>query len=188
MSFRDHPVHLIAGRHCLDFLNTANWTVDGGIAVERLKGLEDLNIWIKAAGLSCRAIGNRWELEDTILPFRGALRRIVLAASKGTNPEPADVARLNQAATQAGQQFPLHITQGSVAVSSHLPLTYGLAISAMALLTDAREISRVKMCSSEACGWVFLDESANGRRQWCSMELCGNREKARRHYAKQRAS
>ncbi|WP_236610289.1 CGNR zinc finger domain-containing protein [Planococcus halocryophilus] len=28
----------------------------------------------------------------------------------------------------------------------------------------------------------------SGKRKWCSMEVCGNREKARRHYAKQLSS
>ncbi|MEM1199540.1 MAG: CGNR zinc finger domain-containing protein [Pseudomonadota bacterium] len=188
MSFREHPVHLIGGRTCLDFLNTANWNGDGTVAVERLAGLEDVKIWTKAAGLACRPVESRWELEVSVWTFRASLRAIILAAIQGDVPKPADVARLNQAATQAGQQFPLHISQGAVAVASHLPLTYGVSVSAMALLTDNREISRVKLCPGTGCGWLFVDESANGRRQWCSMELCGNREKARRHYAKKRAN
>ncbi|MGH8861125.1 MAG: CGNR zinc finger domain-containing protein, partial [Jatrophihabitantaceae bacterium] len=31
---------------------------------------------------------------------------------------------------------------------------------------------------SEACGWVFLDQSH--RRRWCVMAVCGNRAKAAR--------
>ena len=188
MSFREHPVHLIGGRTCLDFVNTANWNSDGTIAVERLAGIEDVRIWMKAAGLACQPASSWWELEVSIWTFRASLRRILIAASEGAAPQPADVARLNQAATQAGQQFPLHISKGAVAMASHLPLLYCLSVSAVAVLTDQREIGRVKLCPGKGCGWMFLDESANGRRQWCSMELCGNREKARRHYAKKRDS
>lgn len=38
---------------------------------------------------------------------------------------------------------------------------------------------RLKACRSDACRWAFVDRSRNRSRQWCSMEVCGNREKAR---------
>jgi predicted RNA-binding Zn ribbon-like protein len=37
----------------------------------------------------------------------------------------------------------------------------------------------VGLCASAACGWVFLDPTH--RRRWCTMAVCGNRAKARRH-------
>jgi predicted RNA-binding Zn ribbon-like protein len=45
--------------------------------------------------------------------------------------------------------------------------------------------ARVRMCEApDGCGWLFYDETRNGTRRWCSMKDCGNRAKARRHYAK----
>ncbi|MCH4826385.1 CGNR zinc finger domain-containing protein [Planococcus halocryophilus] len=41
---------------------------------------------------------------------------------------------------------------------------------------------KIKRCESSLCYAFFVDTS--GRRKWCSMEVCGNREKARKHYAK----
>jgi predicted RNA-binding Zn ribbon-like protein len=41
---------------------------------------------------------------------------------------------------------------------------------------------RLRQCEGETCGWLFPDRSKSGRRRWCSMADCGNREKARRHY------
>lgn len=41
---------------------------------------------------------------------------------------------------------------------------------------------KMKKCGSPMCYAFFIDTSA--RRKWCSMEVCGNREKARRHYSK----
>ncbi len=38
---------------------------------------------------------------------------------------------------------------------------------------------RIRACGR--CGWLFLDSSRGGRRRWCSMTTCGNREKASRH-------
>jgi hypothetical protein len=37
----------------------------------------------------------------------------------------------------------------------------------------------VSACPGEGCGWLFSDPRA--RRRWCTMAICGNRAKARRH-------
>jgi predicted RNA-binding Zn ribbon-like protein len=39
--------------------------------------------------------------------------------------------------------------------------------------------SRLKACREPSCRWAYYDRSRNRRRTWCSMELCGNRAKAR---------
>jgi len=41
---------------------------------------------------------------------------------------------------------------------------------------------RLRICDSPTCSWLFVDHSRNRSRRWCSMETCGNRAKARRHY------
>ncbi|OAP20062.1 CGNR zinc finger [Amycolatopsis sp. M39] len=38
---------------------------------------------------------------------------------------------------------------------------------------------RLKICPADDCLWAFFDESRNRSRTWCSMRVCGNREKAR---------
>jgi predicted RNA-binding Zn ribbon-like protein len=43
----------------------------------------------------------------------------------------------------------------------------------------------VKICPADDCLWAFYDESRNGSRQWCSMDDCCNRAKARAHRARQ---
>jgi predicted RNA-binding Zn ribbon-like protein len=58
-----------------------------------------------------------------------------------------------------------------------------LAISAVSLLQPQRR-ARLRICAH--CGWLFLDLSRNRSRVWCDMAVCGNREKARRHYARSR--
>jgi predicted RNA-binding Zn ribbon-like protein len=39
--------------------------------------------------------------------------------------------------------------------------------------------NRIRTCGR--CGWLYFDSSRGGRRRWCSMSTCGNREKASRH-------
>ena len=46
---------------------------------------------------------------------------------------------------------------------------------------------RFKVCRSDTCRWAFYDHSKNGRSCWCSMRVCGSRQKARTYRARQRA-
>lgn len=64
-------------------------------------------------------------------------------------------------------------------------LRAAFAGSAVELMTDPR-LDRLKQCPG--CGWLFLDLSKNRSRRWCSMDMCGGRDKALRHYRRQRAA
>lgn len=59
-----------------------------------------------------------------------------------------------------------------------------IALSALALLTET-DLSRLKQCRGNACGWLFFDVTKNKGRRWCEMEVCGNRAKQRRFHARQ---
>ena len=59
-----------------------------------------------------------------------------------------------------------------------------VVVSAAELLADC-DRPPVRVCCAGAegrCTWLFVDESRNRTRRWCSMKDCGNRAKARRHY------
>ena len=47
------------------------------------------------------------------------------------------------------------------------------------------ELDRVRECADDrGCGYLFYDTTRNRSRRWCDMNSCGNRAKARRHYAR----
>ena len=58
-------------------------------------------------------------------------------------------------------------------------------IRAFADLVTSEDRNRIKQCGN--CGYLFVDNSKNKSRRWCSMEICGNRVKARRHARKARS-
>jgi predicted RNA-binding Zn ribbon-like protein len=58
-----------------------------------------------------------------------------------------------------------------------------IALSALTTLTQG-DLSRIKQCQGEKCGWLFFDTTKNKSRRWCEMEICGNRAKQRRHSAR----
>ena len=60
---------------------------------------------------------------------------------------------------------------------------WAAAIDAARVLTSG-DCARVRQCADAECGWFFLDTSRNRSRRWCSMEACGNRNKARRFYSR----
>ncbi|MDR7302320.1 CGNR zinc finger domain-containing protein [Haloactinomyces albus] len=55
----------------------------------------------------------------------------------------------------------------------------GSVLAAAARLVTTGHWDRLKICPAENCLWTFYDRSRNRSRTWCSMRVCGNREKAR---------
>jgi predicted RNA-binding Zn ribbon-like protein len=65
----------------------------------------------------------------------------------------------------------------------HTPV-HRLALAAVDLLTDARELARLHQCAG--CRWLFLDHSRGAGRRWCSMAECGTEAKKRRYVQRRR--
>jgi predicted RNA-binding Zn ribbon-like protein len=57
------------------------------------------------------------------------------------------------------------------------------AVTAWGALQEARP-GRLRPCANDECRLFLLDRSRANRARWCSMAVCGNREKARRHYGR----
>lgn len=55
----------------------------------------------------------------------------------------------------------------------------GAVLAAASRLAVLGRWNRVKICPADDCRWAFYDRSRNHSRTWCSMQVCGNREKAR---------
>lgn len=66
----------------------------------------------------------------------------------------------------------------------------GLARLLVALIEaqTAGTWTRLKLCGADDCQWAYYDTSKNRSRLWCSMEVCGNRQKTRAYRARRRAA
>ncbi len=191
------------GEPCLDFANTIN-SRSGLAGADKLSGYRDLLAWgVQAGILSANAADELEELaecspEKAAKVFSSALRireviyRLFSAAAAGRPSSPADLDILNPALKKA-------LPHARVVASEHdcqwgwcddLVLDrvlWPVVGSAGQLLTGpARD--HVGECGGRDCTWLFLDTSRNRKRRWCDMKSCGNREKARRHYERARAS
>jgi len=52
-------------------------------------------------------------------------------------------------------------------------------------LLTGPDLALLHQCEDRACGWVYLDTSPRHNRRWCVAGDCGNRNRARRFYARQ---
>lgn len=162
------PAKLVSGRLALDFINTADWSLDGRVIKDRIETASDVEAWSRAVGLS----GATWH--GSVIELR-QLRVSFRQAVLGAEPENLDLPNLAH----------FKATTPLVDWLRGQSLQDLVALSCLSILVDRRELERVKRCPGVDCGWLFLDETKNSRRKWCLMEVCGNRAKAHRHYAKQ---
>jgi predicted RNA-binding Zn ribbon-like protein len=193
---------IIGGRVCLDFVNTSSGR---GTAhhKENLNRYPDLLAWAHHAGIL--AVDETLELaaRDRARPAAGrrafaqalALREalhLILAATVRRRPIPADaVDRLNDFIAKSASAARFEpAPRNSVwhwstmePASLDCPL-WPIVRSAVELLAEG-PLDRLKMCDGVNCGWVFLDQTRNGRRRWCEMEVCGSRAKMRRYRGRQ---
>lgn len=201
---------LLAGTPCLDFVNTVGGRVadpeakgsgDARVRGETLEGYDDLLQWTGFASLvSGRELGRlrRLAAEDPrraaavfarAVAFREALYRVGAAIVHGRQPVAGDLSWLDQEWHAARDAQRIASQAGRVTVAwQEEPrldrLLWPLALDAVELFTGGDgatgRLDRLKQCPGEGCGWLFLDTSRNGSRQWCDMRDCGNIAKVRR--------
>jgi predicted RNA-binding Zn ribbon-like protein len=120
------------------------------------------------------------------LALREAISALVTATVVGDSAPAPAVRCVNQWLALPPQRPLLHLEAG-VAVLGPAPaartprgvLAMIAADAAELLGTDLRE--RLRICPGPGCRGRFLDDSPAGRRRWCSMAVCGNRNKAAMH-------
>jgi predicted RNA-binding Zn ribbon-like protein len=134
-----------------------------------------------AAWLAGHGFGNEGVTDADVATFRDAREglRALMLANNGHSLDRGAVARLNELA----QAVDLHVR---FAPDSHLEPAQGGAPGALAALLATVHASmsegtweRLKACRADDCQWAFFDHSRNRSGTWCSMEVCGNRAKAR---------
>ena len=191
------PFELSGGALCLDFANT--WGDRARPDSDRLRSYDDLLAFAAQAGalgareavaLRCQARLDPAAATAALAAarrLRDAIYGVVAAVARGRRVANGDVDALNAALAEAlphlrleaqGEGFRWDWRDGD---RSLLQPLRPLARSAAELLTGD-ELARTRECDGVTCTWLFLDQSRNRSRRWCSMESCGNRAKARRHY------
>jgi predicted RNA-binding Zn ribbon-like protein len=189
---RELPI--VAGDLALDFANT----VDDPEGPERFDHIADhrgLLEWATRVSLLSPAAAEVLHRVATADPdrtdavvqqaveLRAALNEIFTALLAG---RPADVGwdRLRPFVVAAVQESRLDPDRENRKRWDDSQLEYVLwpVSDAAHRLLASPELRRLKQCAG--CPWLFLDQSKNGSRRWCSMQFCGTQQKVRRYVSK----
>lgn len=149
----------------------------------------DLRSWLAARNL----IAGRERIHERdvarALTVREALRQLIAAQSGEASPLGRRAQHaLNGAVAGASFELCFAPTGPRLQPTGAGPLDRALG-ALVALATTAMidgSWSRLKSCPGHHCGWVFYDRSRNNSGRWCSMTVCGGREKSRAHYRRHR--
>jgi len=122
------------------------------------------------------------------LALREGLRSMLLA-NNGEGVEPVDLRELNRAAGSVCLRVRFD-KDGRPALQPETPGVSAALGRILAAVVRARAEGiwgRLKVCPNDACQWAFYDRSKNRSGKWCTMEVCGNRMKARAFRQRQSA-
>jgi predicted RNA-binding Zn ribbon-like protein len=188
----------LAPRHdlCLDFANTLAWR--GSTPTESLHGLADVVEWCSSSGGAIATIDGieSWARAHPVaamsifrdaIAIRETLYRIFHALASGAVPSDGNLDALNRALRAAPARISVRRTRHGFGweIPGTKPTAPGLLAAVLWSAGDllvGPQRGRVSECANGQCLWLFLDDSKNRTRRWCSMKACGNRAKARRHY------
>jgi predicted RNA-binding Zn ribbon-like protein len=193
----------VGGELCLDFANTvAGWTrrsarPDFGMREDRMLEYDDLLAWSSAAGGLERDAAIRLQREarrrpaeaTAVLARAGRLRLAIYRAGwligNHRAPLAEDLQVLTDEVAVARRHERLE-AQGTALSWRTEPVTsqldaplWPIALSAARYFSE-RDLTRLRVCPGDSCGWLFADTTRNRSRHWCDMRVCGNLAKVRR--------
>jgi len=210
-------MRLIGGRLCLDFINTVDGRKSDSprresrsidrVLGDKLAEFSDLVEWSRHSGIvtaseaerliqaSKRKAREAKDVFDRAIALREALYRICKAIITGRQPQTVDTvdletvndellgARTHERLSHEANGFTWEWVGSEAALDRML---WSIAQSAAELFTTG-DLSRLRECCGEECGWLFEDTSRNRSRQWCDMQDCGNLAKVRRYRTRLRS-
>jgi predicted RNA-binding Zn ribbon-like protein len=190
-------MRLVGGDRALDFVNSRSGPVAGTPDDDALTDYADMVAWGRyAGGLSETEASalRRLAREDPegaqaafeqCLRIRQCLDEVFRAIAVGERPGRKALAALRDheldalghAALESEDGYAWSWRRDRTLLRPVRPLVH----AAVELLRSG-QLDRIKGCGS--CRFLFLDESRNHSRRWCSMEDCGTAEKIRRYVAR----
>jgi predicted RNA-binding Zn ribbon-like protein len=174
------------------FINT-HYDLEVTHGAEVLASPAALAAWLERHGLIDPAVPGADGADlQRALAARAGLRELARANSAGDGSGPAapqyraDPAFALQLLNEAASGAPVEVHFApdgphfvpAAGVSGAIGVLLAIAAQAMA----KGSWQRLKICPGHDCDWAFYDHSRNQAGRWCSMSVCGGREKARAHY------
>jgi predicted RNA-binding Zn ribbon-like protein len=176
-----------------DFANEVRLTPAAGPELDR--EIELLRAWLVGRDLVASAPA-RSRLAAELPEFRelrSLIRALAARTDVGKAPSRSQVGALNRVLREGVHYHALQQDAGTARfsmrpVGDDLRQARGAIAGSLAHYLADHDPSRLRVCASETCRWVFVDRSPGGRRRWCEMRTCGNRAKVARHRARRAAA
>jgi predicted RNA-binding Zn ribbon-like protein len=159
-----------------DFINTLEWDTQA----DEIATATGLGHWLAEHGFVHAKVKPTGAELDRAKALREALRNMTLA-NGGHALQVGAVDDLNAAAREAGLHvsFDKHGRPTLSATTSGVPGALGDLIAIVFRAMNEGTWARLKACPRATCLYAFYDSSKNKSGTWCSMAVCGNREKAK---------
>ena len=153
---------------------------------EKLGDVAAARDWLVGLGLASTGIKITEDDRGKLLELRRCVRALIEANTTGARDEDAGA---DLAAIAARHPVPVSVSRdGRVALDLDPARSVDDLIAQMIGIVLRAQIDgsweRLKICAADTCRWAFYDASKNRGGHWCSMKLCGNREKNRSYRAR----
>lgn len=161
----------------IDFVNTRDVEAD----TDTISDSAQLGEWVAE-----RTGESLPELEEAdvqrLHELRQALRGLMLA-NNGAELSEQDVEPVREAAERSRFRLAFDAENGLELTPARADLSGFEATLLLAVehLQCHDAWPRLKACTTDTCQWAFYDATRNRSRTWCSMDVCGNREKTKRY-------
>ena len=192
----------IGGHLALDLCNTVSWRIDPARRIDRLSTAADLIDWFGTLTdhpqadrerlaqhaaehpvAAEKALQGIKELRTATIHLMDAQLQSMTTGARARDAEKIATAwRRALAVAPTPEQLPWRWT---IEPSEPGDLVHALAL-AVADLVHGPDLSRLRRCDGDGCGWLFLDTTRNHSRRWCDPLDCGNRARVRAYASRHR--
>jgi predicted RNA-binding Zn ribbon-like protein len=183
----------IGGNLALDFVNTVGNRL--GTPRDYFVSQAEFTRWARRAGLigkkeTIAFQGSAWR---RILEIREELYQLFKPLAENKSLSSIAIERLNTRLAEVASKRQLLVTKREFTLiwrteADDPDRILGPILYAAVDLLMAGSFRRIGECADQNCGWLFLDRSQRGKRKWCSMTDCGNRNKVHRYYQRKKRS
>ena len=183
------PEHFIGGHSALDLSNAVYDRRAPPPDNELFRSPRDVGTWLLAAGLADeRGAGAVAEIRDR--HFLSGVREIressyevfdSIASDVETPSQPLGLLFSRAACGLGAQPVGWNGTRPDLTFNQWRDPALVTAFLAHLSIEAFFALPRTRLHACPRCGWLFIDTSRGGKRRWCNMRICGNREKISRH-------
>lgn len=183
----DQNFRFRSGRLSLNFAATVGDRAH--TAFDRWRDEDDFARWcVEAKLLTGRVSVTRAQLAEA-RKLREAIYSIVRCVLHARSPQRNALRILNKHALHPG--LVPQISEVRRPPTWHSPSPFEAVLSMVARdaidLLVGNQLERVRECADEHCSILFIDASRPGKRRWCAMNGCGNKEKKAAYRKRQKS-